>query len=154
MKIAVLGVGFLGSKLLKILSNEFEMVGASKNSRASIVQEIDATDKNRIKDFLNFEKPDIVIDTIALSSYFLCEKNPTLCKKLNYDTAKNIANICKNINAKMIFISSSYVFDGEKGNYTEFDIPNSKTKYAISKILAEKQILKLKNSIIIRAELL
>jgi len=54
----------------------------------------------------------------------------------------------------MVFISSSYVFDGEKGNYTELDIPNSKTKYAMSKIQAEKQVLKLNNAIIVRTELL
>jgi len=154
MKIAILGIGFLGGKLMKSLSNEFEVVGASKNARDRIVKEIDATDKIRIEEFLNIEKPDIVIDTIALSSYFLCEKNPKLCKTLNYDTAKNIANICKKINAKMIFISSSYVFDGKKGNYSETDVPDSLSKYAISKIQAEKEVLKLEDAVVIRTELL
>jgi dTDP-4-dehydrorhamnose reductase len=71
---------------------------------------------------------------------------------LNYDTAKNIAVACKKINAKMIFVSSSYVFDGEKGNYSECDEPNALNKYAISKIKAEKKVLELENSIVIRLE--
>ena len=44
----------------------------------------------------------------------------------------------------MIFISSSYVFDGEKGNYLENDIPNSLNQCAVSKIHAEKKVLELK----------
>jgi len=52
----------------------------------------------------------------------------------------------------MIFISSSYVFDGEKGNYLENDIPNSLNQYAVSKIHAEKKVLELDNSIVIRLE--
>lgn len=152
MKIAIFGIGFLGGKLMKYLSNEFEVVGASKNSHDSFVKQIDATDINRLEEFLNIEKPDIVIDTIALSSYFLCEKDPKLCKTLNYDTAKNIAKICRKINAKMIFISSSYVFNGKIGNYSETDIPDSTNKYARSKIRAEKLVLKLKDALVIRIE--
>ncbi len=54
----------------------------------------------------------------------------------------------------MIFISSSYVFDGKKGNYLESDIPNASNKYAISKINAENEVLKIQDSIIIRSEVM
>ena len=52
----------------------------------------------------------------------------------------------------MIFISSSYVFDGEKGDYDETDAPNSINNYAKSKIDAEKIVLKIDGSIVIRLE--
>jgi dTDP-4-dehydrorhamnose reductase len=52
----------------------------------------------------------------------------------------------------MIFISSSYVFNGKKGNYSEADIANSTNKYARSKIRAEKKVLELKDAIVIRTE--
>ena len=152
MKIAIFGIGFLGANLMKSLSYKFEVIGASKNPKNKTIKSIDATDINAIEQFLIFERPDIVINTIALSSYFLCEKNPSLCNSLNYDTANNIANICRKINSKLIFISSSYVFNGEKGNYNEVDITNSTNKYAISKIRAEKMVLRLKDSIVIRIE--
>ncbi len=152
MKIAIFGIGFLGSNLMKFFSNKFDVVGADINSRNRLVKELDATDEKEIEEFLIIEKPDIVIDTIGLASYFVCEKNHELCKKLNYDTAKNIARICKIINAKMIFISSSYVFNGKKGNYSETDIANSTNEYARSKIRAEKMVLELKDSIVIRTE--
>lgn len=152
MKIAVFGVGFLGRKLMNFFSNNFEVVGADINSHNRSVKKLDATDPKEVKDFLMHEKPDIVIDTIALSSYFACEKNPELCQKLNYDTTKNIVDVCKTINAKMIFISSSYVFNGEIGNYSEIDIPNSTHEYGKSKVRAEKRVLELKDAIVIRTE--
>ena len=151
-KIAIFGVGFLGTKLMEFFSNKFDVVGADINSRNSLVKDLDATDKKEVEDFLIKEKPNIVIDTIALASYFVCENNQELCRKLNYVTAKNLTEICEKINAKMIFISSSYVFDGKKGNYSETDVTNSTNEYAKSKILAEKKVLELKNSIVIRTE--
>lgn len=153
MKIAVIGVGFLGSKLINYFSKICDVVGADINIHNNrFVKKLDATNRKDVKDFLISENPNIVIDTVALSSYFTCQNNPDLCKKLNYDTAVNIADICKDINAKMIFISSSYVFDGEKGYYSENDIPNSTHEYGMSKVRAEKKVLELKDSIIIRTE--
>lgn len=153
MKIAVFGVGFLGTKIINYFSDFCDVVGADNNPHQNnVVKKIDATDPIEVENFLISEMPDIVIDTVALSSYFTCENNPELCEKLNYDSAANIAEACRIINAKMIFISSSYVFNGEKGNYTEIDIPNSTHEYGKSKVRAENKVLELNNSIVIRTE--
>ena len=152
MKIAILGIGFLGGKLVEFFSKRFKVVCADINPKSDLVNKIDATNKQEIENLLTVEKPDIVIDTIALSSYFVCENNHKLCRKLNFESAKYIAEACKKIDAKMIFISSSYIFDGEKGDYLETDIPNSLNKYALSKIDAEKKVLELDGAIVIRSE--
>ena len=152
MKIAILGVGFLGGKLVEFFSKRFNVVCADINPRSDLVNKIDATNKQEIENLLTVEKPDIVIDTIALSSYFVCENNHKLCRKLNFESAKYIAGACKKIDAKMIFISSSYIFDGKKGDYLETDIPNSLHMYALSKIDAEKKVLELDSAIVIRSE--
>jgi len=153
MKVAVFGVGFLGSKIINFFSDFCDVVGADINPHNNkCVKKLDATNPKEVKDFLIAEMPDVVIDTVALSSYFTCENNPELCEKLNYNTAENIAEVCKEINAKMIFISSSYIFNGDKGDYTENDIPNSTHQYGRSKVRAEKKVLELKNSIVIRTE--
>lgn len=152
MKIAIFGVGFLGRKLMNFFSCKYEVVGVDINPRGRLVSKLDATDAKEVENYLIAERPDIVINTIALSSYFTCENNPKLCQKLNYDTAKNIVDACKIINAKMIFISSSYVFNGEIGNYSEADIPNSIHEYGKSKVRAEKKVLELKDAIVIRTE--
>ena len=152
MKIAIFGIGFLGSKLMEFFSKKFEVVGVDINPKNNLIRELDATNEKEIEDFLFKEKPDIVVDTIAIASYFVCENNHELCERINYDTAINIVKLCEKINAQMIFISSSYVFDGQKGNYSETDLTNATNEYARLKILGEKMVLKLKKSIVIRAE--
>ena len=52
----------------------------------------------------------------------------------------------------MVFISSSYIFDGKNGYYSETDAPNSRHQYAISKVRAEKKVLESKDTIVIRPE--
>ncbi len=152
MKIAIFGIGFLGNKLMEFFSKEHKVIGADINPKNNFIKKIDATNKKEVEDFLIQNKPEIVIDTIALTSSVKCEKNLELCKKLNYETAKNIADACKKINSKMIFISSSYVFNGEKGNYKETDQPKTTNEYAKTKLLAENEVLKNPTSIVIRIE--
>lgn len=154
MKIAIFGVGFLGSKLINFLSNKYEIFGVDISLKNKFIINIDATNPKKVLDILLLEKPDVVINTIALSSYVTCEKKPELCKKLNFYTAVNIIEACKIINAKLIFMSSSYVFDGESGNYCETDIPNARHEYGRLKIQAEKKVLELNGSIVIRTETL
>ena len=153
MKIAIFGLGFLGSKLKDFFSNKYKVVGIDiEPSINNSVIVLDATNEKDVEKLLISENPDIVINTIALSSYFTCEKNIQLCRRLNYDTANNIVKACEKLNIKLIFISSSYVFNGKKGSYIETDLPNSKSEYARTKISAEKIVLKLDNSIVIRSE--
>lgn len=154
MKIIIFGVaGFLGTKLMNYLSKDNEIIGADIN-REENIEKIDATDKKEVRVFLLNHKPDIVVDTVALASSVACEKNPELAKKLNYQTAKNIAEACKEIGAKMIFISSSYVFDGIRGEYREEDVPSPTNEYARTKVMAEEEVLKLKNSLVLRIDII
>ena len=91
MKIAILGVGFLGSKLFDFLSVRYDIVCADLMPKYDHIEELDATNPQQVENFFIKERPNIVIDTIALSSYFECEKNPNLCRDLNFKTAKNIS---------------------------------------------------------------
>ena len=74
------------AKLLNFLSKKFYVFGASLNPKQSIIRKVDAINKKEVEDFLAAIKPDIVINTIALSSYLKCEQNGVLCNKLNYIT--------------------------------------------------------------------
>jgi len=152
-KIVVIGVGFLGRHLFKFLRNFFDVVGVDINHNENdLIKKVDVTNKKEISFFLKTQNPSIVINTVALSSYVACENNYELCRKLNYDAAVNILHACNDISAKMIFISSSYIFNGNKGNYSEEDMPNASSNYSILKIAAEKKILQNKKSIVIRSE--
>jgi len=154
MKVIIFGIGFLGTKLMRFFSKENNVLGVDLNPKEDSIIKLDATNKREVEKFLILEKPDVVIDTIALTSSLACEKDPSLCKKLNYETTKNIAESCKRINAKMIFISSSYVFDCKKGNYSESDNPFPLGVYGKTKLLAEKEISKLKDYLILRVDIM
>lgn len=148
MKILIIGAnGFLGTKLKIILSKTNEVIGVDK-------EVIDATDPEKVKKFISKHKPEVVIDTVSLTSSLACENNPKLAEELNYLTAKNIAEACEENGSKMVFLSSTYIFDGEKGNYSEEDIPFPLNEYGRTKVMAEEVIKKLEDYLIIRVDLM
>ena len=70
MKVVIFGIGFLGGKLFTSLSKEFKVIGATLNPKQSFIRKVDASNRKEVEDFLISIKPDIVINTISLSSYF------------------------------------------------------------------------------------
>jgi len=154
MKIVIIGAsGFLGTKLSNILSNLHEVIMADYINKQGVLF-LDASIPEQVNSFLSHHKPDVVIDTVALTSSVECEKKPELARKLIYSTAKNIAESAGLLGIKMVFISSNYIFDGLKGNYSETNEVNPQNEYAKNKILAEKAVLKLKDSIVLRPGLM
>lgn len=152
MKILVVGSGFLGTKLIEKFSKNHEVISAGVSGIEDFV--LDANNASEVKKFISEHKPKIVVDTVALTSSLKCENDPELAYKLNYLTAKNISEACVENDSWLIFMSSSYLFDGKKGNYSETDIPTPMNEYAKTKILAEKELLKNSKAIILRVDLL
>ncbi len=154
MKIAIIGAsGFLGKNLVEYFSKENEVISASLHPSPGIIG-LDAANNKEVDSFMSHHMPDVVIDTVALTSSVACEKNPRLCRRLNFLTAKNLSKACRKFVAKMVFISSSYIFDVKKGNYNEEDTPFPTNEYAKTKIMAEQEVSKLPSHIILRIDLL
>lgn len=153
MKIVIFGSnGFLGTKSMEILSKNHEVIGVGRSNSGEF--KIDATNKEEVREFLLKHRPDLVFDTIALTSSTQCENNPQLAEDLNYLTAKNISEACREINSWIVFMSSTYIFDGEKGDYNEEDKTFPTNEYARTKIMAEKEIIKNPKGIILRIDAL
>jgi len=152
MKILIFGaLGFLGTKLRDMLLEDHEVIGLDTR-RGENTHELDATNKLNVENFIMAHKPDIVINTIALTSSLDCERDPLKAYKLNYLITKNIVEACKLVNTKLIFFSSSYIFDGKKGDYNEESLPNPLNEYGKTKIMAEKEVLQFSNSLILRID--
>jgi len=81
--------------------------------------------------------PDIVINTAAYHKTEECELNPEKSFSVNAIGAFNAAKAAKEIGAKIIFISTDYVFDGRKEHYSESDAPNPLNVYGASKLAGE-----------------
>ena len=154
MKILIFGSsGFLGTKLKKLfLEKGHEVFGTDFNGNSDF--KIDATKFSLVLKIIKEKKPEIVIDTVGLTNSIDCERNPKKAKNLNYLTAKNISKACEINGSKMFFFSSSYVFDGKKGEYTENDSTNPLGVYGKTKLMAEKEVLKNKWNVVFRVDIM
>lgn len=108
MKVLITGVrGQLGYDIVKELEKRgMEVVGTDSNN-------MDITDAESVHRVITSTKPDAVIHCAAYTAVDAAEENEELCRKVNADGTRNIALVCKQLNCKMIYISTDYVFDGQ-----------------------------------------
>jgi len=143
MKILVTGgEGLLGTRLCKFLSKEHEVISADINilneEKDYKVIKLDITNKDEVEQKLEKFKPDLVVHAAALTNVDFCEQNHEKADLINVKGTENIANGCKKINSKILFISSDFVFDGKNGPYDEEAEPNPINYYGKTKKKAEE----------------
>lgn len=147
MKVLVTGAeGQLGYDVVKELQKQnIEYYGATR-------KDFDLIDFKTAKKFIINYMPDVVIHCAAYTAVDKAEDEQGLCYLVNASATENIAEICKQINAKMLYISTDYVFDGIKeGFYEVNDKPNPINVYGKTKLFGEFAIRKsLKKYFIVR----
>ncbi len=126
--------GQLGRDLIGILSAKFDISGFD-------IDKIDIRNLEDVKKFFRQKKPGIVLHAAAYTDVDGCESNIETAMAVNAEGAENVALACKDIDAKLIYFSTDYIFDGEKSSpYTETDKPDPQTVYGKSKLEGEKKI--------------
>ena len=120
MKVLVTGVGGqLGYDVARELERrKIKYIGAD-------LKEFDITDYEAADSFITANKPDAVIHCSAYTAVDKAEDQPELCHRVNVLGTENIAKICKKINAKMIYISTDYVFPGTGADFYGVDSPTA-----------------------------
>lgn len=154
MKIVITGSnGLLGQKIVKqCLKHGIDFVATSKgenrnnNCPESRFRSLDICDKEAVFQCLNSAKPTHVIHTAAMTNVDQCELNPSECKEINVKATQNLWSVSSDLGIHFQLLSTDFVFDGSKGNYSENDSPNPLSIYAQSKVDAEKLLLDSKNS--------
>lgn len=142
------GSGNLGSTIIK--SNVFKNILYPNKNKINILN------KKKIINFLIENKIQIIIHAAGLARIKDCEKFKNKAKKINVDGTNNIVNSIKyikkklNIEIMLVYISSDAVYSSTEGNYEETDKLKPYNYYGITKMKAEKKVLKLKKFIIIR----
>jgi dTDP-4-dehydrorhamnose reductase len=108
MKVLVTGVkGQLGYDVVNELERRgHEAVGVD-------IQEMDITDAASVNQVIKAAAPDAVIHCAAYTAVDAAEDNEELCRRVNAGGTQNIANVCKELDIKMIYISTDYVFEGQ-----------------------------------------
>jgi len=114
----------------------------------------DLCDTAKLQDTFLEIKPEAVIHTAALADIDFCQNNQADAERVNVGVTRDLAQLCAETGAKMIFCSTDTVFDGQKGRYTEEDAPHAVNFYAETKIRAEEILREtVENSLIARLSL-
>jgi dTDP-4-dehydrorhamnose reductase len=146
MKIIVTGAaGMLGSDLVRRLSVGHEAIGVTR-------REFDLLDELSVLKAVAEIRPDWVIHCAAYTNVDGCEKEPEKAFSVNADGARNVAKACWGAKAKMLYVSTDYVYDGKKTEpYVETDPVGPLNVYGQSKLKGEQEILNvLPDALIVR----
>jgi dTDP-4-dehydrorhamnose reductase len=132
---------FVGSNLAEFLSKDFRIVGTYHRTKVRLdgilTIPCDVLQKEEVQLTLYAFKPDIVIYAAGLSSVLDCNEASDYADALNTVGLFNVADNCQRYKSKVIYLSSQYVFGGEKKIYREMDIPDPHTTYGKTKASAE-----------------
>jgi len=144
MKIFIMGgSGVIGSYFVKSFTKEnYEIRYSYYNNKPPYPSgiKLDIKDRSNTVKTLKKIQPDLVIIATALANVDLCETNPSLAELINVEGTRNIVDGCKMINSKIVFISTSAVFNGKKHEYYENDKPQPTNIYGLTKLQGEKII--------------
>lgn len=137
--------GLLGQKLVKLLVKRkvnFVATSLGKNRNPECPKEfyvtMDITSQQQVETVFQTHQPKAVIHTAAMTNVDQCELDHTGCDLLNVRATAILWAAAKGIHAHFQLLSTDFVFDGAKGNYTETDLPNPLSYYGNSKLKAEQ----------------
>lgn len=140
--ILVAGVsGYVGGIIAEFLSREHNIYGLSReisSRKNSFVY--DLRDKNNLKELARKVSPDLIIHAAGNKDIKFCENNSDEAYAANELGVINLLDIFSG--KKIIYISSDYVFSGDRGKYSENDVPNPRTVYGKSKLAGEEYGIK------------
>lgn len=107
----------------------------------SVRSDFELTDYEETEKYILKIKPDCIIHCAAYTNVNKAENEKELCYKVNVNGTENIAKVCRKLDAKMIYISTDYIFDGTKdGEYEVDDIPNPLSVYGKTKYEGELKV--------------
>jgi dTDP-4-dehydrorhamnose reductase len=129
------GNGQLGTDLSRQLDDRAEV-------RALSHAELDIADDDAVAALIGEFKPDTVFNCAAYHNVDLCETEEEMSFRINAVAVKRMAQRCSEAGAKLVHFSTNYVFDGRRAEpYGEYDLPDPRSVYAISKLAGEGMAL-------------
>jgi dTDP-4-dehydrorhamnose reductase len=151
MKVLITGAnGLLGQHLVKLLlEKNYQVFATGKGAaRFSISQdqqqyqqhsyyEMDITDAQSVARVFAITQPEVVVHAAAMTQVDDCELNPGQCERTNVQGTAHVLTEAEIYSRHFIYISTDFVFDGEKGNYSEDDDLKPVSYYGFTKMQAE-----------------
>lgn len=147
MRILVTGAnGLLGQKLVELILTKEDYLIATAKSKLVLpltkgeYHQLDVTNKSQVLEVISKTKPDVVINTAAMTNVDLCETEREKCWASNVTSVENLVAACALSNTHLIHLSTDFIFDGTYGPLDEQAIPNPISYYGQSKWAAEKVV--------------
>lgn len=134
------GSGLLGSELQKLSP---DMLAPSR-------AELDITDHNAVSAYIASHDPELVIHAAAITNNRDVENDPSEALRVNIKGTANIALACLNRKTRLVYLSTDYVYKGDRGNYAETDEVLPCNLYAWTKLAGEAAVMAVPNHLIIR----
>lgn len=133
------GNGRLGRELQQLMEGTY--LGSN---------DLDIRDSDAVKRAFKEQEPETCIHLAADTNLKRCEKERQQAFDINVKGTRNVVDQCIERKVYLIYPSTDYVFDGEKGNYREEDYPNPINYYAFTKLLGEYEVQRVKEHLILR----
>lgn len=139
-KVLVTGAnGQLGRAINIIVKNYSDIDLINTDFNIDGITSLNICDENEVISFVDKIKPNIIINCAAYTDVNRCESEEEKAYIINAIGAKNLAIASKNVNAKLVHVSTDYVFDGNKTTpYIEEDETNPQSAYGRTKLQGEK----------------
>ncbi len=150
MRILVTGCnGLLGQKLVELISTQRDsyLIATAKSKLIPDLprgefHSLDITNANEVGEVVSKTKPDVVINTAAMTQVDQCETEKEKCWLANVTAVEILVEACKKNKVHLIHISTDFIFDGTHGPLDENEKPNPISYYGESKLAGELAIQK------------
>lgn len=124
----------LARAIAEVLAPHEQIIGASH-------AEADIADERQMRQILEAERPDAVVNAAAFTDVDACETQKELAFRVNAEGPRILAGLCRDLDIPLMHISTDYVFDGEKAEpYIEEDEPRPLSVYGRSKLEGEREV--------------
>ena len=149
MKILVTGSnGLLGQKLTARLQTDqsVDLIATSKSDSVATIQRgkffrLDITKSDAINDIVTRTRPDVIINTAAITQVDQCELDHDACWENNVTSVENLIAACAKNNVHLLHVSTDFVFDGTRELLDETATPGPVNFYGESKLAAERLVI-------------
>jgi dTDP-4-dehydrorhamnose reductase len=147
VRVAVTGAnGLVGSEAVAILAGKHEVLAVGRGPcrlppGPYAYDDSDLGDGGSVEAALRAFEAQAVLHCGALTDVDACERDPAAAWRVNVGGSEQVARACRRLGARLVALSTDYVFDGAAGPYGEDDVPNPRGAYARTKRVGEEAAL-------------
>lgn len=147
MKVLITGSnGLLGQKLVDLYksNSSVELIATARGAdrypdkSGYTYASLDITQKNEVDEVIDRYKPEVVINTAAMTNVDACESEKEACDALNIHAVEFLVEACNRNQTHLVHVSTDFIFDGTHGPLSEEERPNPLSYYGWSKMRAEE----------------